>query len=337
MAFVDQAIINVKAGGGGKGCESHYRDLWMRYPRADGGNGGNGGDVIFIADRGLQTLLDYRFNKHHEGGRGGHGGSKGKKGKTGADAVLKVPVGTMIWDDDTDLLIRDLNAHGQEVVVAKGGSGGLGNMFRDVAIPPTLGEERNIRLELKLIADAGLIGFPNAGKSTLISNISKVRSKIANYPFTTKQPILGIVKGEGDQKDFIVADLPGLIEGAHLGKGLGLKFLKHVERTKILVHVLDMAGTEGRDPLEDYKQINDELLEYSKDLSSKVKVVVANKMDLPEAKDNLKRFKRKFKEQVFSMSAQEKTGLDTFVEHLRSIVDETTRIQSTSTELKKGR
>jgi GTPase len=320
MAFVDQAIINVKAGGGGKGCESHYRDLWMRYPRPDGGNGGNGGDVVFVADRGLQTLLDYRFNKHHQGGRGGHGGSKGKKGKTGDTCLLKVPVGTLIWDDDTDLLIRDLKAHGEEVIVAKAGQGGLGNMHRDVATPPTLGEERNIRLELKLIADAGLIGFPNAGKSSIINNISKVRSKIANYPFTTKQPILGIVRGEGDQKDFIVADLPGLIEGAHLGKGLGLKFLKHVERTKILVHVLDMAGTEDRDPLNDYKQINEELLQYSKDLSSKVKVVVANKMDLPEAKDNLKRFKRKFKEEVFPVSALDNTGLDQLVDHLRAIV-----------------
>jgi GTPase len=320
MAFVDQAIINVKAGGGGKGCESHYRDLWMRYPRPDGGNGGNGGDVIIVADRGLQTLLDYRFNKHHQGGRGGHGGSKGKKGKTGDACILKVPIGTVIWDEDTDLMIRDLKAHGEEVIVAKAGQGGLGNMHRDVATPPTLGEERNIRLELKLIADAGLIGFPNAGKSSIINNISKVRSKIANYPFTTKQPILGIVRGEGEEKDFIVADLPGLIEGAHLGKGLGLKFLKHVERTKILVHVLDMAGTEGRDPLDDYKQINEELLQYSKDLSSKVKVVVANKMDLPEAAANLKRFKRKYKEQIFSVSAQEKTGLDQLVDHLRAIV-----------------
>jgi GTP-binding protein len=320
MAFVDQAVINVKAGGGGKGCESHYRDLWMRYPRPDGGNGGNGGDVIVVADRGLQTLLDYRFNKHHEGGRGGHGGSKGKKGKTGETKILKVPVGTMIWDDDTELLIRDLKTHGEEVIVAKGGSGGLGNMFRDVATPPTLGEERNIRLELKLIADAGLIGFPNAGKSSIINNISKVRSKIANYPFTTKQPILGIVRGEGDEKDFIVADLPGLIEGAHLGKGLGLKFLKHVERTKILVHVLDMAGTEGRDPLDDYKQINEELSQYGQDLSAKIKVVVANKMDLPEADENLKRFKKKFKEKIFAISAQEQTGLDKLVDHLRAIV-----------------
>ncbi len=320
MAFVDQAVINVKAGGGGKGCESHYRDLWMRYPRPDGGNGGNGGDVIILADRGLQTLLDYRFNKHHQGGRGGHGGSKGKKGKTGDACILKVPVGTVIWDEDTDLMIRDLKAHGEEVIVAKAGQGGLGNMHRDVAIPPTLGEERNIRLELKLIADAGLIGFPNAGKSSIINNISKVRSKIANYPFTTKQPILGIVRGEGEEKDFIVADLPGLIEGAHLGKGLGLKFLKHVERTKILVHVLDMGGTEGRDPLDDYKQINEELLQYSKDLSSKVKVLVANKMDLPEAQANLKRFKRKYKEKIFSISALEKTGLEELVDHLRAIV-----------------
>ena len=318
MAFVDQAIINVKAGGGGKGCDSHYRDLWMRYPRPDGGNGGNGGDVVFIADRGLQTLLDYRFKKHYQGGRGGHGGSKGKKGKTGDDAVLKVPVGTVLWDADTDLLIRDLSVHGQSIVVAKGGQGGLGNTHRDVSTPPTLGEEHNIRLELKVIADVGLVGFPNAGKSTLISNISKVKSKIANYPFTTKQPILGIVKGDGDEAEFIVADLPGLIEGAHLGKGLGLKFLKHVERTKIIAHVIDMSGSEGRDPLQDYKSINEELSEYSNDLSEKVKIIVANKMDLPESADHLKRFKRKYKQKIFTISAKDKTGLDELVGHLRA-------------------
>lgn len=318
MAFVDQAIINVKAGAGGKGCDSHYRDLWMRYPRPDGGNGGNGGDVIFIADRGLHTLLDYRFKKHYVGGRGGHGGSKGKKGKTGEAALLKVPVGTILWDDDTDLLIRDLSEHGQSIVVAKGGNGGLGNMHRDVSTPPTPGEECNIRLELKLIADVGLVGFPNAGKSTLISSISKVRSKIANYPFTTKQPILGIVKGEGEEPDFIVADLPGLIEGAHLGKGLGLQFLKHVERTKILAHMIDMSGSEGRDPLDDYKKINDELSQYSRDLSQKIKIIVANKMDLPESANHLKRFKRKYKEKVFAISAKDKAGLDELVGHLRA-------------------
>lgn len=321
MAFVDQAIINVKAGDGGKGCDSHYRDLWMRYPRPDGGNGGNGGDIVFVADRGLHTLLDYRFNKHYKGGRGGHGGSKGKKGKTGEDAILKVPVGTVLWDAELDLLIRDLSVHGQSIVVAKGGQGGLGNMHRDVSTPPTAGEERDIRLELKLIADVGLVGFPNAGKSTLISAISKVRSKVANYPFTTKQPILGIVKSDREKDpDFIVADLPGLIEGAHLGKGLGIQFLKHVERTKILAHVIDMSGSEGRDPLVDYKQINEELSQYSRDLSEKIKVVVANKMDLPESAANLKRFKRKYKEQIFPISAQEKTGLGELIKHLRTIL-----------------
>jgi GTP-binding protein len=265
-------------------------------------------------------LLDYRFKKHYQGGRGGHGGSKGKKGKTGDDAILRVPVGTVLWDADTDLLIRDLSEHGQSLVVAKGGQGGLGNTHRDVSTQPTFGEERNIRLELKLIADVGLLGFPNAGKSTLISSISKVKSKIANYPFTTKQPILGIVRGEGDEADFIVADLPGLIEGAHLGKGLGLKFLKHVERTKILAHVIDMSGSEGRDPLQDYKKINDELTEYSKDLSEKIKIVVANKMDLPESANHLKRFKRKYKDKIFTISAKDKTGLDELVGHLRAIL-----------------
>lgn len=320
MAFVDQAIIHVKGGDGGKGCDSHYRDLWMRYPRPDGGNGGNGGDVMFVADRGLQTLLDYRFKKHYQGGRGGHGGSKGKKGKTGENALLKVPVGTVLWDAELDLLIRDLSVHGQSVVVAKGGQGGLGNMHRDVSTPPTAGEGREIRLELKLIADVGLVGFPNAGKSTLISAISKVKSKVANYPFTTKQPILGIVKGYGEERDFVVADLPGLIEGAHLGKGLGIKFLKHVERTRILAHVIDMSGCEGRDPLTDYRQINEELSQYSQNLTEKIKVVVANKMDLPESPANLKRFKRKYKEKIFPISAKDQTGLDDLLTHLRAIL-----------------
>ena len=312
MAFVDEARIFVKAGDGGKGCESFYQDRWLRYPKPDGGDGGKGGDIIFVADKGLHTLLDYRFKQHYTAGRGGHASSKGKKGKDGADCLLRLPAGTIIRDHETGLLIKDLAHDGDRVCVAKGGGGGLGNGRRRPVKPPHPGEERTIHLELKIIADVGLIGFPNAGKSTLISSISKVRSKIANYPFTTRQPILGIVFYE--ESNFVVADLPGLIEGAHEGRGLGDKFLKHAERTKVLVHVIDMAGSEGRDPLKDYQIINHELEQHSENLYDKHRLVVANKMDLPEAEKNLKRFKKKYKVEISPISALEKKGLDELVE-----------------------
>jgi GTP-binding protein len=318
MAFVDTARIQVKAGGGGKGCESHYRDLWMRYPRPDGGDGGHGGSVSFVADPRIQTLLDYRFKQHYQGERGGHGSSKGMTGRSGEDCLLRVPVGTILFDDNTGLLIRDLSVPGEQVLVAKGGRGGVGNKRRDTVIPPTAGEEKIVRLELKLIADVGLVGFPNAGKSTIINNISKVRSKIANYPFTTKHPVLGIV--EMDDFNFIVADLPGLIEGAHLGKGLGIKFLKHAERTQILVQVIDMAGTEDRDPLEDYQNIVFELEQYSDLLAHKKRIVVANKMDMPDAKKHLKRFKKKYDVDIIPVSALEHKGIDALVDEMVRIL-----------------
>lgn len=321
MAFVDTARIHVKGGGGGKGCESHYRDLWMRYPRADGGDGGNGGSIIFIADPHIQTLLDYRFKQHYQGERGGHGSSKGMTGRSGKDCLLRVPVGTVLFDDGTGLLIRDMSTPGEQVLVAKGARGGIGNQRRKTVVPPTEPEEKTVRLELKLIADAGLVGFPNAGKSTIINNISKVRSKIANYPFTTKHPVLGIV--ETDEFNFIVADLPGLIEGAHLGKGLGHRFLKHAERTKILVQVIDMAGSEDRDPLEDYEAIVFELEQYSDLLAHKQRIVVANKMDLPEAKKHLKRFKRKFDVAIIQVSALEHKGMESLVEEMVRILKTT--------------
>ncbi len=281
MAFVDQARIEVQAGGGGKGCESHYRDKFMRYPRPDGGDGGDGADVIFLADRNLHTLLDYRFKQHYVGERGGHASSNNKTGKRGADCILRVPVGTMVWDYDTGFLIRDLVADGDKVIVAKGGAGGHGNNKGRTPTLPHPGEVRMIKLELKIIADVGLVGFPNAGKSTLICAVSKVKSKIANYPFTTKAPVLGIVRDEVGESDFVMADLPGLVEGAHEGKGLGHQFLKHAERTKILVHVIDMSGAEGRDPVEDYKQICEELDLYSEELSHKYRILVANKKSSP--------------------------------------------------------
>ncbi|MDP8265482.1 MAG: GTPase ObgE [Candidatus Aceula meridiana] len=319
-AFVDEARIFVAAGNGGKGCESFYSDKLNRHPRPDGGDGGNGGNVVILASRSVQTLLDYKFRQHHKAQRGGHASSKNKTGKTGEDCILRVPLGTIIRDYDTGLLIKDLTRDEQSVVIARGGAGGIGNNRNRTPKPPELGEASTLKLELKIVADVGLIGFPNVGKSTLISAISKVHSKIANYPFTTKQPILGFVESDDENFHFVVADLPGLIEGAHLGKGLGDRFLKHAERTRILVHVLDMAPIGGRDPLEDYEKINEELKAYSSKLFLKRQIVVANKMDFPTAGDQLKRFRKKYKETIFAVSALEKTGLENLINQIKEIL-----------------
>ncbi len=319
MIFVDEARIFVAAGDGGKGCESYHKLKYMRFPRPDGGDGGKGGDIIFVADKSVHTLLDFKYKQHFKAFKGGNASSKGKKGRTGKSSYLKVPIGTIVRDHENGLLIKDLVSDQQSVVVAKGGAGGIGNQNRKVILPPKLGETRTIELELKLVADIGIIGFPNAGKSTLITGISKVKSKIANYPFTTKQPILGIVHANEDFS-FVVADLPGIIEGAHHGKGIGDRFLRHAERTKALVHVLDMAGTEQRDPLNDYEKLNKELREYSDFFSIKEKIIVANKMDLPESAMHLKRFKKKYKEKILAVSCLEKQGLDELVKAMRDIL-----------------
>jgi GTPase len=321
MIFVDEARVQVKGGDGGQGCVSFYRDKFMRHPIPDGGDGGQGGNIFFIADRNIQTLLDFRYNQHHKAEKGANASSKNKKGRDGEDSYLRVPIGTIIRDEETGLLIKDLSHNKDAIMVAKGGRGGRGNNKKRIPTQPEKGELRTVSLELKIVADVGIVGFPNAGKSTLISAISKVKSKIANYPFTTKQPILGIV--EVDEFTFVVADLPGIIEGAHEGKGLGLRFLRHAERTKILVHVVDMAGSEDRDPLDDYVKIIHELEAYSDTLGVKHRIVVANKMDLPEAEKNLKRFKRKYKKiEVLPISAQEKQGLDDLVLKIKTILCE---------------
>ena len=319
MIFVDEARIHVKGGNGGQGCESFFRDKAKKYPEPNGGNGGQGGDAIFVADSHIQTLLDYRFKQHYQAEKGGNASSNFKQGKDGHHFILKVPLGTILRDYETGLLIRDLVNDQDSVVVARGGRGGRGNGSLKSVTSPQPGQEKTIHLELKLIAQVGLIGFPNAGKSTLISNISRVKSKIADYPFTTKSPILGVV-GFGEI-NFVVADLPGIIEGAHEGKGLGDRFLRHAERTKILVHLVDMSGSEGRDPLEDYAKINHELASYSDPLSSKYKIVVANKMDLPGAEEHLKRFKKKFrKEKIISISAIKKEGLKPLLKKIHDIL-----------------
>ncbi len=314
MAFVDEAKIFVKAGDGGKGCRSFYRDKYSRYPKPDGGDGGRGADIVFYADPNVHTLLDFRFRQHFVGEKGANASSNNKKGRNREACIVRVPVGTVIKDLDANCILRDLSKPYEQLIVVAGGKGGQGNSHNKEVIPPKAGEEKHILLELKLIADCGIIGFPNVGKSTLISAFSQAKSKIAGYPFTTKEPILGVVAA--GNFNFVVADLPGLIEGAHQGKGLGVRFLKHAERTKTLIHLIDMAAQEGRDPVEDFQKLNRELKFYSSELGRKPQIIVANKMDLPQAQDNLKRFKAKVKLAIFPISAKDKTGLGELVRAL---------------------
>ena len=326
MSFVDEARIFVKAGDGGKGCDSFYRDKYMRHARPDGGDGGPGGNIVFIASSSVRTLLDYKFKQHYKADNGKHGGSKEKKGRRGKDCLLRVPMGTLIRDDESGLLLRDLTDNKEKLIVVKGGLGGRGNANKLKSAPPKQGQQARLRLELKLMADVGIIGFPNAGKSSLVCAVSKVRSKIGNYPFTTKQPVLGFVENDNFEDDeeldnsFVIADLPGIIEDAHKGRGLGDRFLRHAERTKILVHMIDMAATECRDPLDDYEKIQHELNEYGKGLSDKELIIVANKMDLPEAENNLARFKKKYKIDIIPISSQNKQGLDSLIKQIRKIL-----------------
>ena len=307
--FVDQAKIFVKAGRGGNGCMSFYSDMFNPRGFPDGGDGGRGADVIMVADRNLRTLVDFSYNRYFAGHHGGHGSGKRKKGKDAAPVIIRVPIGTEITDTGTGCVLFTLESDGQRLVVARGGKGGLGNRKNREITPGAPGEERELNLDLKLIADVGVVGFPNAGKSTLITAVTNAHPDIAAYPFTTKTPVLGMVGSYEDA--FSIADIPGLIEGSSEGRGLGDRFLRHVERTKILVHMVDMSGREGRDPLEDYRVINRELKAYSPALFKKPQVIAANKMDLPESAANLKRFKRSVRSKVvYPVSAKEHTGLD---------------------------
>lgn len=310
--FIDRAKIYVKAGNGGKGCRSFYRDKFQREGIPNGGKGGKGADIIVRADRNLFTLLDFQYNRHFYGEHGGHGSSQNKKGRDASNIIIRVPIGTVVKDLSIDCVLRDIEKDGEEVIVARAGNGGHGNNHNREATLGECGEEKELLLDLKLIADAGVVGFPNVGKSTLISNISNAHPKIAAYPFTTKAPVLGVVKAH--KKTFVIADIPGLIEGSAQGKGLGQKFLRHVERTKVLIHLLDMSGFEGRDPLKDYETINKELNKYSKAVSNKYQIIAANKMDVEGAGINLKKFKRKVKKEVYPISALEKRGLEELIE-----------------------
>ncbi len=316
--FVDRVEIEVNAGDGGNGIIAFRREKFVALGGPFGGSGGKGGDVVFEVDLGLKTLLDFRYNKKYSAKPGENGRTKAQHGKNADELVLKVPPGTMVYNNDTGDLLFDLTQEGQRETVCTGGRGGRGNFELAKAGKHSLeisengepGESINIRLELKLISDVGLVGLPSVGKSSLISVISKSRPKIGAYHFTTLAPNLGVTKAK-DGRSFVVADLPGLIEGASQGKGLGLQFLRHIERTKVILHILDMGSFEGRDPLEDFETINSELKTYKMDLEKKDMIVVANKMDLPDAEENLKRFKETYKDiDVYPISTITKEGID---------------------------
>ncbi|HBJ8620671.1 TPA: GTPase ObgE [Listeria monocytogenes] len=316
--FVDQVKIYVKAGNGGDGMVAFRREKFVPNGGPAGGDGGKGADVVFVVDEGLRTLVDFRFKRIFKAEHGEHGMSKSMHGRGAEDLVVKVPQGTIVKDIDTGEIIADLVAHGQRAVIAKAGRGGRGNKrFATPANPaPELsengepGQERNVQLELKVLADVGLVGFPSVGKSTLLSVVSAARPKIAAYHFTTIVPNLGMVDA-GDGRSFVMADLPGLIEGASQGVGLGHQFLRHIERTRVIMHVIDMSGSEGRVPYEDYMAINNELEQYNLRLMERPQIIVANKMDMPDAEENLNEFKTKIAEDipVFPISAVTKTGL----------------------------
>lgn len=303
--FVDQVKISLKAGDGGNGITAYRREKYVPFGGPAGGDGGKGASVVFEVDEGLRTLLDFRYQRHFKASKGENGQSSNMHGKNAEDLVLKVPPGTIIKNVETGEVLADLVEDGQRAVVAKGGRGGRGNSrfatprnpapdFSEKGEP---GEELDVSLELKLLADVGLVGFPSVGKSTLLSIVSKAKPKIGAYHFTTIKPNLGVVSTP-DQRSFVMADLPGLIEGASDGVGLGHQFLRHVERTKVIVHMIDMSGSEGREPIEDYKVINQELAAYEQRLEDRPQIVVANKMDLPESQDNLILFKEEIGEDV---------------------------------------
>ena len=333
--FLDEVKIFVRSGDGGNGLVAFRREKYVPKGGPAGGDGGRGANVVFIVDEGLRTFMDYRYQKKFVAPNGENGMSKGMHGRKSKDLYLKVPPGTVIRDTDTGEVLADLVEHEQEVVVARGGRGGRGNCrfatpsnpAPEIAENGEPGEERNLTLELKLMADVGLVGFPSVGKSTLLSITSKAKPKIADYHFTTLAPNLGVVETK-DHRSFVMADLPGLIEGASQGVGLGHQFLRHIERTKVIVHVVDMSATDGRDPYEDYKIINQELAEYNMRLLERPQVVVANKMDIPVACENLKEFKKHLENDgeevdIVEISAFTRSNIDNLLYKISDILDNT--------------
>lgn len=324
--FIDEVTVEVIAGNGGNGCMAFRREKFIEMGGPYGGNGGKGADIIFKADENLNTLIDLKYKRVIKANKGENGLGKGKHGKSAEDVIIKVPVGTVIKDNESGLIIADLTKKDEEVIVAYGGRGGRGNIaFATRSNPaPSFaengepGETRKLKIELKLLADVGLVGLPSVGKSTIISKISACKPKIADYHFTTLSPNLGVVKSKDNS--FVVADLPGLIKGASLGLGLGDRFLKHIERTRVIAHVIDMSALEGRTPYEDYITINKELENFSKSIIEKPQIILANKMDMPSSIENLKEFKKKVKCEVFEISALTGQGLDKVVDKLSEML-----------------
>lgn len=328
--FVDEVILKVEAGKGGDGCLAFRREKFIPMGGPFGGNGGKGSDIVFVVDEGLHTLIDLRYMKVVKGNKGENGSGKNQNGKNAEDVIIKVPQGTVVTDEENGLILADLKNKDDRVVVAVGGRGGRGNTaFKTQSNPaPNFaengepGEKRTLKVELKLLADVGLVGMPSVGKSTIISMISKAKPKIAAYHFTTITPNLGVVKASKN-RSYVVADLPGLIEGASNGDGLGDRFLRHIERTRVIAHVIDIASTEGRDPYEDYVTIRKELEAFDPNLLKRPEIIIANKIDGDNAKENLKAFKEKVKDkEVYEVSAILGEGLDKVVDRLADLLDE---------------
>lgn len=338
--FIDKAKIYLKAGNGGDGSVSFRREKYVPAGGPDGGDGGNGASVIFEVDLGIRTLMDFKYQTKYKAPAGEHGSKRNRSGKNGEDIVLKVPAGTIVKDEETGLVIADLKEEGDRIVVARGGRGGKGNtnfatatrQAPNFARPGTDGEERWVVLELKMIADVGLLGFPNVGKSTFLSLVTKAKPKIANYHFTTLTPNLGVVESKyGDS--FVLADIPGIIEGASEGIGLGHEFLRHVERTKVLIHIVDISGIEGRDAIEDFDKINEELRLYNEKLYSRPQIVVANKSDLLFDESVYENFKENIEARgykVFKMSAATREGVDEVIAYAGTLLKEVPEVELVS-------
>ncbi|HEU0139810.1 MAG TPA: GTPase ObgE [Bryobacteraceae bacterium] len=328
--FIDQVRIHIKAGDGGNGCLAFRREKYVPRGGPSGGDGGNGGDVVLVSNENYNTLLHFRFNPEYSAERGRHGEGSNRKGRDGQSIEIPVPPGTVVYDADTGELLEDLTAAGQRLVIAKGGRGGRGNARFATSThqaptehePGKPGQERNLLLELKLLADVGLVGFPNAGKSTLISRISAARPKIADYPFTTLEPGLGVVRLD-DDRTFVVADIPGLIEGAHKGAGLGIQFLRHVERTQVLAHLVDASEASGRDPVHDFDVIMEELGSFSAALAEKPMILVANKIDATQDTSRIDALRQLAGERqlpFFAISAVTGKGVDQLLYALAAAV-----------------
>lgn len=340
--FIDKARIFVKAGNGGNGAVSFRREKYVPAGGPDGGDGGRGANIIMVADTGLRTLMDFKYKKKYSAQHGEDGSKKKRAGKNGEDLILSVPEGTVIRDEKTGLIIADLKKAGDQAVVARGGYGGKGNQHFANAVRQapafaksgTDGQERWITLELKMIADVGLLGFPNVGKSTFLSVVTSAKPKIANYHFTTLTPNLGVVQTRHGES-FVIADIPGIIEGAADGVGLGHDFLRHVERTKVLVHIVDISGIEGRDPIDDFEKINEELRLYNERLSTRPQLVVANKSDLLFDESIYENFKKTMEEkgyEVFKMSAATRDGVDQVIDRVSQLLNEVEEVELVSKE-----